>query len=215
MSSNAAAKRWRPLTAIAAIVAIVLIGAIARHAAAQPPQEPAAQQHVDARAGRVVEITPRVGPPGTEVTLEASSMPSLTPVQLAIGATRSGFEAIALGFTTIDGDLEATVVVPDWAKADQTHRFIAFNLYFSAILAESPIFHVTDAEGRVMRTGTIGSAGPGCPTLEGDDGERYRLTGDTVDLRVGEHVRLEGLLSENDAGCGEELSFDLEVRSGR
>jgi hypothetical protein len=214
MSSNPAPLA-RPLTLIAAIAGVAITGMMVPRAYSQPPQEPAAQQHVDARAGRVVEISPRVGPPGTEVTLRASSMPSLTPVQLAIGATRSGFEAIALGFTTIDGDLEAVVTVPDWAKPEQTHRFIAFNLYFSSILAESPIFHVTDAAGRVVREGTVGSAGAACPTLEGDDGERYRLTGDTGDLRVGEHVRLQGPLSENDAGCGEELWFDLEVASGR
>jgi hypothetical protein len=213
MSSNAAAAPVRSLTLIAAII---LIGTIGRSSyAVTSPQEPVPQEHTNARAGRVVEINPRTGPPGTEVTLKIGGMPSLTPVQLAIGATRSGFEAIALGFTTIDGDLEAALVVPDWAKPEQTHRFIVFNLYFSAILAESPIFHVTDGDGRVVRAGTIGSAGAGCPTLQGDDGERYRLRGATGNLQAGAHVRLEGLLTEDDAGCGEGLSFDLEVTAGR
>jgi len=212
MSSNAAAARVRPLTLIAAII---LIGTIGRSSyAVESPQEPVPQQHTAARVGRVVEISPRVGPPGTEVTLKVGSMPSLTPVQLAIGATRSGFEAIALGFTTIDGDLEAAVVVPEWTKPEQTHRFIAFNLYFSAILAESPIFHVTDADGHVMRAGTIGSAGAACPTLEGDDGERYRLRGALGNLQAGEQVRLEGVLTEDDTGCGEGLSLDLQVVGG-
>jgi hypothetical protein len=105
--------------------------------------------------------------------------------------------------------------VPSWVQRDQTHRFITFNLYFSRILAESMIFHVTDADGRVVRTGVVGVAGSDCLALEGDDGERYRLTGATGELEAGSRARLEGTLTEAPAGCGEELTLELRLDPGR
>lgn len=160
---------------------------------------------------RVLEVSPRIGPPGTPVTVKAVGMPSLTPVQLSLGAT-GGFEALALALTSIDGEVEGVLEVPEWAQRDETHRFIAFNLYFTAILAESAIFHVTDVDGVVEREGEIGRAGEACLTLEGDDEERYRLTGATDGLVVGGHAQLEGVLSLSTEGCGEELTLALELR---
>jgi hypothetical protein len=198
---------------LAAVLAGVLHGSPGAAAAPLPAAAPAGhpQAHEEGPSARDMEISPRVGPPGTRVTLSATRMPSLTPVQLAIGATRSGFEALALGLTTIDGDLHESVVVPAWAKSDQIHRFLVFNLYFSAVLAESALFHVTGADGSVVREGVVTRAEPGCLALAGDDGERYRLRGRTAELSVGERVRVEGKLSESSEGCGEELSLDLEL----
>lgn len=181
--------------------------------AAPPADGEQEQDHVNARPTRPVRLTPRIGPPGTQVSLIVASMPAMTPVQLALGATGTGFEALALGYTTIDGDLQESVVVPEWSKPEETHRFIVFNLYFTAILAESAIFHVTDADGAVRRTGTVVQAGPGCLALEDADGERYRLTGATSALTAGEELSLQGTLTESTAGCGEGLSLDLHLRS--
>lgn len=164
------------------------------------------------RVARVAAISPRIGPPGTHVTLKVEGMPALTPVQLAIGATHTGFEALLLGLTTVDGDLQESVEVPAWARRDQTHRFIVFNLYFSAVLAESAIFHVTDTDGLVVREGEVRRAAPACLTLEGDDGERYHVIGATGELEVGARARLEGTLTESPQMCEEGLSLDLELR---
>lgn len=192
------------------VVALVAVVALLVGASSASPQE---QTHVDRRPGRPVEISPRIGPPGTEVSLKVASMPAMTPVQLALGATGTGFEALSLGYTTMDGDLQESVVVPEWSKPEETHRFIIFNLYFTTILAESAIFHVTDADGAVARTGTVMELGPGCLVLEDDDGERYRLKGATSGLAVGNRASVQGMLSESTEGCGEDLSLDLHLRS--
>lgn len=218
MSTEDATRRPRTLSSLAVMVALAVAGVLhgPPHTAAADAAAPApAQAHEGGHVTRVVEVTPRIGPPGTMVTLTVGRMPALTPVQVALGATRTGFEALALGLTTIDGDLQESVEVPDWAGGEQTHRFIVFNAYFSAILAESAVFHVTDADGGVVREGEVGSAGPACLTLEGDDGERYRLAGATANLQAGSRARLEGVLSEAPEGCGEGLSLNLEVRSPR
>jgi hypothetical protein len=184
-------------------------------AAAFARQQGAAEQepHIAERVVRTVELTPRIGTAGTRVTLTASRLPSLTPVQIVIGATRSGFEGLVLAQTSIDGDLRASVEIPGWTHRDQPHRFLVFNAYFSSVLAESGIIHVTDADGRVVREGTVGSAGPACATLEGDDGERYRLVGRTQDLVAGDRAVVEGVIREADDGCGENLSFELVLAS--
>ena len=167
------------------------------------------------RVVRELELSPRIGPPGTRVTLRASLLPALTPVQLAIGATESGFEALAAAQTDADGNVAGTVEVPAWAAQGKQHRFIIFNLYFSAVLAESRIFHVTDANGAVVRDGELGSSGAECTTLQGDDGERYRLIGVIDGLGAGDRVVVEGVLSVSDEGCGEGLSLDLALTSIR
>lgn len=203
-------------SSLAFVIALVL-PASAGIAAAPPSTVPAAglQAHEGTRVARVLEVTPRLGPPGTAVTVKAIGMPSLTPVQLSLGATGTGFEALALALTSIDGEVEGVLEVPEWAKREETHRFIAFNLYFTAILAESPIFHVTDADGVVVREGEIGRIGATCVTLEGDDEERYRLTGATGDLVVGERARLEGVLTAPEGpleGCGDAPLLTLQLR---
>lgn len=213
MDSSAIASRARHAAAAGAVLLIGALtagGAVGATGSAAPVQD-----HVNARPNRPVVVSPRLGPPGTQVSLRVLSMPAMTPVQLALGATGTGFEALALGYTSMDGELQELVVVPEWSKPDETHRFIIFNLYFTAILAESAIFHVTDADGVVERVGTVAQSGPGCLFLEGDDDERYRLRGATDELTVGDAVSLAGRLVESTEGCGEDLSLDLEIRSIR
>ncbi len=218
MHVGGANSRTQRVPLVAAIIALILAGMFqggpgeaseleARTAASR-------NQHVR-RVVREVELSPRIGPPGTLVSVRSSLLPALTPVQLVIGGTQSGFEGLALGQTDADGNFEGAVEVPSWSKRDQLHRFIVFNLYFSTVLAESTIFHVTDADGVVVRDGQIGSSGSECTTLEGDDGERYRLIGATDELEVGDRVVAEGVLSESDAGCGEGVSLDLTLISIR
>ena len=210
-------RTWRvPLAAV--IVALILAGMLhggPGEASELEDRTAASQdQHVQ-RVVREMELSPRLGPPGTVVSVRASLLPALTPVQLVIGGTQSGFEALALGQTDADGNFAGVVEVPSWSKRDQLHRFIVFNLYFSTVLAESTIFHVTDADGAVVRDGQIGSSGSECTTLDGSDGERYRLIGATDGLDAGDTVVVEGVLSESDEGCGEGLSFELMVISIR
>jgi len=207
-------RRWGPSAAavLALILAVMLPGGPGEAAESEERTATSQSQHIQ-RVVREIELSPRLGPPGTVVSVRASLLPALTPVQLVIGGTQSGFEGLALGQTDADGNFNGVVEVPSWSKRDQLHRFIIFNLYFSTVLAESMIFHVTDTDGAVVREGEIGSSGTGCTTLEGNDGERYRLIGAMDELEAGNRVVVEGVLSESDEGCGEGLSLDLTLVS--
>lgn len=148
-------------------------------------------------AERPAYIFPASGPPGTEVTLRVSLLPALTPVQVALGGTRSGFEALTFALTDEKGQLVETVRIPEWAERDRTHRFILFNAYFTAVYAATGYFHVTDSEGYLLREGEVLSVGPGCPTLTGLDNEVYSLAGDVQPLSVGSRIRVEGTIDRS------------------
>ena len=218
MSIGGASLHRRLGPSAAAISALILVamlpGGPGEAAALEDRTATSQSQHIQ-RVVREIELSPRLGPPGTVVSVRASLLPALTPVQLVIGGTQSGFEGLALGQTDADGNFDGVAEVPSWSKRDQLHRFIIFNLYFSTVLAESMIFHVTDADGVVVREGDVGSPGTECTTLEGNDGERYRLIGATDELEAGDRVVVEGVLSESDEGCGEGLSLDLTLISIR
>lgn len=203
-----------PAAAVLALMLAAVFLAGDREAIGQEQRPGADPPHVG-RVVRAVEQSPRIGAAGTQVTLNARGLPALTPVQIVIGATRLGFEELALAQTSIDGEMEATVVIPEWSKRGQPHRFIVFNVYFSSVLAESGIFHVTDAEGKVVREGWVGTSGSACVVLEGDDGEGYRLIGPTDRLQIGDRASVEGVLRESEDGGGEGLSLNLELDSIR
>ena len=140
-------------------------------------------------------MSPQSGPPGTVVTLRSTNMPAITPVRIGVGALRFGFEEVAQVMTTNRGVLSTTVEVPEWAQRDLIHRFIVFDFYFNPI-ALSDIFHVTDADGMVVRRGELTAGGVECPALRGDDGVLYTLTGDLAEFKAGDEVIVEGTLPE-------------------
>jgi len=171
---------------------------------------------------RPTSITPTHGPIGTPVTLRGEHLPAITPVQLAIGGTRSGFEALEFALTTPEGKLEEVLEIPQWARPDRAHRFIIFDVYFGP-LATSPLFHVTDEEGRVVREGELIEALPGCTVLLATDRERYLLTGplrrdppgeggETV-WTVGERMQVEGRIGDTSPCAAEGIPLEI-VRTG-
>jgi hypothetical protein len=149
---------------------------------------------------RLQAISPRFGPPGTQVTVASGLMPAITPVRVGIGATRIGFETLAELLTTPQGEFSVPVVVPQWATTDRSHRFILFDFYFNPI-AMSDAFFVTDANGVFRRTGRVLREGVPCVSLRDVDGETYVLVGDTAGLAEGARVTVEGKLAES-SGCG-------------
>lgn len=137
-------------------------------------------------------MSPPSGPPGTTVDLTGSSLPALTPMQVAFGGSRFGFEALLLTITDQAGNLAVTVQIPDWAAKDRTHRFIIFNAYFTDTYAVTPAFHVTDSDGRIRRVGEVTWTGPDCVTLATEDEEVFHLVGDLEGLELGQRVTVEG-----------------------
>lgn len=148
---------------------------------------------------RPTSVTPWNGPPGTRVTVRGELLPAITPVHVALGGTRIGFEALTLTLTSRSGGLEETVEIPQWARNDRVHRFIISDAYFSP-LALSALFHVTGPDGTILRVGRVAEVREGCVAMDGDDEERYSLTGALDGVSVGDRLEVEALILE-EAPC--------------
>lgn len=178
-------------------------------AAAQDPSGRRDPSIADSVFGRFIVISHRSGPPGTEVTLQPMYLPSVTPVQISIGGTRSGFEVLGQMMTDQQGELSeaATFKVPEWAERDRTYMFMVLDLYFKPLAASSP-FYVTGPDGTVLRQGRITSEGKSCITLRGEGDELYSLKGRTGQLELGDSVVVEGPIVDS-PGCSQGTVIDV------
>ncbi len=163
---------------------------------------------------RPTEISPRSGPPGTKVTVRGHQLPAVTPINLAFGGTRAGFEGLAFVLTDRYGDVEETLEVPEWAEPDQIHRFIIFDAYFDPI-SITGLFHVTDEDGHLHREGEIVSIDGECAEFVGADEDFYYLLGDLDGHSEGDEISLEGPFVET-TQCGDGAHIEVaSVRGSR
>ena len=185
-------------------LALSLVGALSwgevRPAAAQDAGAVREQAIADSVFGRYIVTSRRSGPPGTEVTLQPMYLPSVTPVQISIGGTRSGFEVLAQMMTNQQGELSeaATFRVPEWAERDRTYMFMVLDLYFKPLAASGP-FYVTGPDGTLVRHGRITDEGKSCVAMRGEGNELYSLRGRTGALAPGDSVLVEGRIVESPA----------------
>lgn len=158
---------------------------------------------------RPIVALPSSGPPGTVVTLRPMHLPAVTPVQVSIGGTRSGFEVLAQMMTDAQGELTGPVSfrVPEWTERDRTYVFMVLDLYFKP-LAASPVFYVTGADGTILRQGAVRTGGERCAVLQDEEGVAYSLTGATGKLLPGDTVAVEGAVSHGSA-CGDGPAIDV------
>ena len=132
------------------------------------------------------------------------------PVHVAIGGTRSGFEALSFSLTDEFGDLEVSVEVPDWAEPNRIHRFIIFDAYFQPI-AYSKVFHVTDAEGLIWRRGEITHRNTRCAVLLTGEGEDHVLIGDVEVLRIGAKYNVRGRVGDDAGRCEDHVASQASI----
>jgi hypothetical protein len=205
---------WLP-AALASLALVAAASGTAQPLAAQVAGSRVQAPGADRIERRVQRISPTSGPPGTVVTVGSALMPHLTPVRLAMGATRVGFEALAELLTSATGEFEVAVTVPEWARWDRNHRFILFDFYFNPIAA-SESFLVTDEQGRVRREGRIAREGS-CVVIHDTDGETFALAGDEAAITAladDQRVVLTGTLPSEPSRCGERTVLRvLEMQS--
>ena len=173
-------------------IALPLLLSTAAAAAAQAHPNPATPDSLR----QIQTMEPRMGPPGTEVSLYTENIPLQARVVVGMGAIGTGFEELGAGDQGEFGEIGATVNVPESATWDRAVVFIIFNGNFAPTGLSDP-FHVTDAAGRVQRTGTIVGEENGCVTFEDRDGYMYSLAGDLGDAEPGDSVILEGAVSRS------------------
>ena len=173
-----------------AALSLLLLSAGAASAQAHPnPATPDSLRQIQT-------MEPRMGPPGTEVSLYTENIPLQARVVVGMGAIGTGFEELGTGDQGEFGEIGATVNVPESATWDRAVVFIIFNGNFAPTGLSDP-FHVTDVQGRVQRTGTIVGQESGCVTFEDRDGYLYTLAGDLGDAQPGDSVMLEGAVSRS------------------
>lgn len=186
----------------AALLALLAAGALLGGPAAASAQVPRARPETlptDTVAERTIIASPRSGPPGTVVTLRPLYLPAITPVQISIGGTRSGFEVLGQMMTDREGELAQPITfeVPSWTEPDGTYRFMVLDLYF-APLAMSDLFYVTGPDGMVSREGVIEEETGGCALLRGEGDETYALSDTRGELEPGDRVVVEGPVVDSD-----------------
>lgn len=145
---------------------------------------------------QIQTMEPRIGPPGTEVSLYTENIPLQARVVVGLGAIGTGFEELGTGDQGEFGEIGATVSVPETATWDRAVVFIIFNGNFAPTGLSDP-FHVTDDAGRIQRTGTIAGQENGCVTFEDRDGYFYTLAGDVGDAAAGDYLVVEGAASRS------------------
>ena len=173
-------------------VALALAPLTAGDACAQAHPNPATPDSLR----QIQMMEPRMGPPGTEVSLYTENIPLQARVVVGLGAIGTGFEELGTGAQGEFGEIGATVHVPESATWDRAVVFIIFNGNFAPTGLSDP-FHVTDGDGRVQRTGIVLAREAGCVTFEDRDGYAYTLTGDLGGSGPGDHLIVEGTASRS------------------
>lgn len=196
------------------LVGAALVALLAGGAGEARAQHPAAGHRVAIGGERLTGVTtvsPAKGPAGSVVTVRATALPPGTPVQVMIGALRSGFEVIAITVTDEEGNISIedslSLTVPDWVASDRSYLFIVTDRQYNP-LAVADVFHVTDANGMVKRAGRIMHEPTDCPVLTNDAQELYFLTGSPGEVSPGEEVVVEGPIVDTEV-CGKGTTIEV------
>lgn len=182
--------RWTVLTGLALVVGC---GGADDAAEDAGPPAPAGASVVQAEAERPPRITPRAGPPGTEVRVSMENLAIAQTVGIGFG-TMAGHEVLGPAEADRQGALDTTITVP--ASAAPGPHFVLVMDEQDQPLAVSNVFQVTDPAGGLTLTGRVTAEGVECATMRGAEGELYTLTGELGDVAPGDLVEVQGTLAE-------------------
>ena len=160
---------------------------------------------------KIQTIAPRSGPPGSLVKVYTENLPLQGQVVLGVGAVNAGFEVLAEAIQGALGEVDGTVQIPASATWDRALVLITLNGNFAPTALSEP-FHVTNADGLILRVGEVNDEGEGCLGFRDTDGYFYSLDGSVGDLSAGDYVELEGRF-DADGSCP--LGETLQVTSAR
>ena len=124
--------------------------------------ELSAQGHLVTLGGAInrgaMSVAPRAGAAGTIVRLVPQGLPPNTPVQIMMGALRSGFEVVQTISTDdagkIGGRDTVYVTVPAWVQTDRAYLLMLTDTNYNP-LAAADVFNPTKADGTLQRRGAV------------------------------------------------------------
>lgn len=215
MSTGTQARRRGGRTSILALGALAASALAVAPAAAQHPPGAAYDVLFGPTGPLGAPLTsPGFGPVGSLIALTPKDLPANKPVQLMIGAVRSGFEVVAETVTDSEGRIGGSetpsLEVPDWVETDRAYLVIVADRDYQP-LDRADFFHPTAADGTLSRTGRI--AGHGTCTLLVNDQRRYVLVGDTGGWTEGPAEVVVTGTAEPAGSCGDGIA--IRVRSIR
>jgi hypothetical protein len=164
----------------------------------------------------IATVVTNHGPAGTIIKVATKQLPPDMSAQISLGAVRDGFEVVKTGYVDMGGRFNGRdtveVTMPDWVRTDRPYLVMVTDLEYNPF-APADMVHPTDGRGLLTRRGVVKQeVTGGCPTLTGEAGELYFLTGLPGGLTVGEKVRIEGRPLQN-TSCG--VGTTIEVSSVR
>lgn len=145
--------------------------------------------------GEGPKISPRGGPPATEVAVRMEGLPANTGMVIGFGAPRAGYEWVGRAETDANGSLSATVEVPASAEENESHYFFV-TLPERPPLGTSEAFHVTRSDGTLVATGGVTGEEGEFTAMRGDLDELYCLIGNVAALEPGTRVTIEGRIAD-------------------
>jgi hypothetical protein len=157
-------------------------------------------------------ISPRGGPPGTDVAVQMEGLPARTTMMIGFGAPQAGYEWIGQEETDADGRLSATVEVPASAEENRRHYFFV-TLPDQPPLGTSDAYHVTAEDGSLAVTGALTAEGSGFVAMRAEFDALYCLIGDVM-AEPGRQVTVEGRITST-TDCPDGIAVDVRaVRDG-
>jgi hypothetical protein len=165
-----------------------------------------------APAKSAATVKPHSGAAGDVVWIQTAYLPPATAVQFMMGALRDGFEVVTTQMTDergkIGGADSIQITVPTWVTRDKPYLMIVTDAYYNP-LGVADMFHPTDKNGVLVRTGKFTRELPSCPSLTGDADEVYSLSGDTSALTPGDRVRITGRVQQS-GPCGKGTTIAVQ-----
>jgi hypothetical protein len=211
MTRDSHVRRRRRLTAMALLAPLTLgaIAAAADDAAAQGGHRTVVG--LMPMAGSTT-ITTRSASAGAKIWIRTANLPARTEMQIMMGALRDGFEVISTTVTDDAGKIggmdSLQVTVPTWVTQDRPYLVIVTDLNYNP-LGSADMFHPTDRNGLLARTGRVSLQGTSCHVLTGDADEIYYLTGITSGLQMGDRIKVVGRPVESTT-CGKGTTIEVQ-----
>ena len=192
--------------------ALVLLGLALLHAANVHAQTGFTSTTVGTGLLHIRSISPRSGPAGTAVKIQADALPINSVVWVALASTHAGYEVVAHNLRAdAEGRFVTTITIPEQHRGHWDHAIVIMLLNEeSQPIASSDPFHITNDAGLVRRTGVVDIAHPGCPVLKGWDGVDYALLGRkgaSMIASVRHEAVIEGTVVEG--SCGLQNAIDV------
>lgn len=135
-----------------------------------------------------------------EVALRGSGFTPGARLQIMAGESPYRMQVIDGARADRRGRVDVAVDLPEWARPGQQIYF-ALQSREGRERAVAEVYQVTGRPGRPDRglisvSGTLTRQGVECPTMRGDDGRTYSLSGNLRNFRPGDRVSIEGRIAE-------------------